>query len=692
MPPTLNELKNNEMFKNLPAVEQKRYMERTFPGYNNLPEAEKLRVLDNINPVSLRAPDPVMEMNSRNATMEEMGIPEKPGFIESAKGELPEAGLATVGAVMGAPGGLPGSVLGAFVGGSASKAIDKTAEYLSNKRSENANIKQDIVDISKTGAKQGMYELVGGSLIKFGNKLLKPATKTLTENAKVAYRTLDKYMPKVRDDKFNIFNPFSWKPVQRGMDMKHPSVLPAEATDNWALDWMHNVSEGAIWGREKFMQYNKMRDQAIGEMQDEMIQSYGMKKDPTVLGNMVVQVARDNWKGYKENITKPLYDAVEDMVKPEIKQKVVKGYVETGVLDANGKPARQVVEKVIDEEVGGVKVSIRELKRLAEPLKKKAEVLQGFGGEDTGDNIVKAVMDLPDEVQFGVAQSLRTRLLDINSKFSVTNKNAQAVRISNQFGEALDKNIETALKKNNTEAYIIWQDAQRLYKEGSQKYNNQFVRKLIRQADPNLNGEPEKVLTSIFRNGGTSGIRKVAAAIGPDNFRMLKRWYIEDLLVKSTPKGEGIAIGKNLKNNMYGRSGMGEEGINAIFTGEERKALDDIATTLEVVQSKSSSGQGGMLIQLMQGGALATGLTSLTGAIGDQNVSNVLGGTSAIILAGPQVMARVMINPIGAKWLTEGLRTPLEKAGTERAAAIMFRLNDIINKTEEKMADEVYKE
>lgn len=711
--PSLKDVVANEKYKNLPPSEQNKLLSKMFPQYAGLPENEKLKFLQmsrtvqtdtNVAPppengLSLRS-DPYKASDNRNATPEEMGITYKPSTMEAMKEELPAGGLATAGAVVGSAGGFPGAIGGAFVGGMLSEGIDKTAEYLSGKRPEDATLQQDVVDITSEGGKQGMYELGGGLAVKGLAKVFAPVAKSVTEKGKVALRTLDKYMPHVRDDKFNLLNPFSWKPISRAMDMNVPGVRPAEMTENWGLDLAQNISKGAVLGGKHHAEYELARDKAVDNMLEAAAESYGKLYPQDRLGEMVVGVTKNQWKQWKKIYTKPLYDAVEDMVKPEVVEKTVKGYVDITnssgepLLDAAGKPMRRAVDHIVKEEVGGAKISTKMLKELAAPMAKNAETLKGFGGEETGDNVVNAIMDLPDTIPFYIAQDLKTRLGDVVKKFDLTNKNARAVRAATMMSEQLDDATETALKEYSPEAYQLWQDANRLYREGSTKYNNKFLRKLIRQADPDLNGEPETVLRSIFRNGGKSNINRTIVAIGPDNFRMLKRWYLTDTLKKSGyVPGESIARGTSLRDRLYGPTGMGEDAMDVIFTGEERKALDDIITTLTTIQARQATGQGSMLIQLMQGSAIA-GVAGGAGAAiaGDSSTGAGVAAGSLAILAAPEVMARVMLNPIGAKWLSEGFRTPFEKAATERGAAILLRLKDLADRAKEDIDKEQWKE
>ena len=220
-----------------------------------------------------------------------------------------------------------------------------------------------------------------------------------------------------------------------------------------------------------------------------------------------------------------------------------------------------------------------------------------------------------------------------------------------------------------------------MYKEGAGKYNNRFIRGLIKQADPiGGKGEPGKVLSTIFKNGGVDNINKVKTAVGPQLWNQMKGWHVRELLLKSTNKTTGIVNGVTLKNNMFGSSGMRREAMEAIYTREEIKQLENNAITLGVIQARQGGGAGGMLIQLAQAGAI-TGIATGT-----------LQKTSVAVLVAPEVLARMLTSQRATKWFLNtqkfGNKGILVGSTASRMTNLAKEIEDKITKEREDITKE----
>ena len=115
-------------------------------------------------------------------------------------------------------------------------------------------------------------------------------------------------------------------------------------------------------------------------------------------------------------------------------------------------------------------------------------------------------------------------------------------------------------------------------------------------------------------------------------------------------------------DKLVGKGAGKIQGAAQTFSEQQLTSLHDFATTVKLIQDRLSTGTGGMLIQLVQGGAL---------------LHLVTGGPKLLdipILIGPEVMARIMVSKTGAKWLTEGLRMPRTAAAAIDVSAKLLAI------------------
>lgn len=543
---------------------------------------------------------------------------EKTGVWTSIKEDLkanwPQYAGATLGSITGIPGGFPGMIGGAAFGGAAGEAYKQLGQHLGKPEEAPQTPTEAARRIATEGLKQAVYEATSGAIMKVMGKVLAPFKKTVTAEAKTAFNTLQKYMPK-----------------------KIPSLLPAEMTKHRGLEVLHNIAGKSAIGGHKIADFkNVIREKAIEDMVDDLANSFGKQVDPDVLGNTVVDVIQSKFKKFEDTITTPLYNTV----------------------------AKMTTEKE-------VKIPLSKLKDSVAKQIEKVSQLKGIASESAGDNMIKAIKELPDVVDFATAQDLRSRLLSIADEFSITNKRAPAIGLANKLRNELDEIINVSLKQQNKRAHAVWRQANEIYKRGTQKYNNRFIRQLIKQAK----NEPERVLRSIFKNGGITGIKRTKEIVGEETWKTLKSWYVRDLINKSTSK-EGIVDGRTLLMRMYSHtSGMGKEAIRQIFTKSEQENIRAVALALKVAQTRQAEGEGGMLIKLLQAGAL----TNLIFRPGQ------LTSPSVVLLMGPEILSRMMLNPISSKWLSVGLKAP---KGSRLAVSTALRLSGIANKIENKIKKE----
>jgi hypothetical protein len=153
----------------------------------------------------------------------------------------------------------------------------------------------------------------------------------------------------------------------------------------------------------------------------------------------------------------------------------------------------------------------------------------------------------------------------------------------------------------------------------------------------------------------------------------MKGWHVREMLLKSVDQNTGVVQGTRFKNRMFGGSGMRRDAMEAIYTKDEIKALENNAITLGVIQAKQGGGAGGMLIQLAQAGAIA-------GIATGQFERASLG-----VLIAPEVVARILTSAKANKWLLS--QHQIGKKGV-LVGSTALRLSNLARKFEDQIGKE----
>ncbi len=521
-------------------------------------------------------------------------------FVRSVGPEVAGGTLGAMGAVraMGAlPHALPkilaGLITAAGAGGGAAAGEQVRAQLPGE---EPATLESTLA----AGGRGLVGEAVGRGAVAVGQKVLAPFKKVVSKETETALNVLGDRMPKPKGFEFIT-----------SAGRRHPGLLPAEATDNRILDIMQNISESSLIGGGKIQTFKANRSEVIRGIADEMVEVFGKSADPDMAGEVFARTVAKQIKPSRM-AANSLYNTVDDMTQ-------------------------------------GIVVPTASMKKFALPLVKVSEELGGVGAASSGDDLIGTISQMPDGISFRAAKELRSRLLSVVDEFSITNKKAPAIGKAKKLIGFIDEATSNALKANNPEALGLWREANKIYKEGSKQFDNAFIRRLIKSADPDFGGSPESIVKAIWKpKNPTNIIRARKAVMGPKKrfgdhaWRKIQGYGLQDLVEGATDPSTGIISGKKLLNRIKALGGTFNEG----FSVTQRQGIKDFAETLNRVQTRQGEGTGRMLIQLTQGGMalglFGAGLTPEAGAV----------------LLGPAVLARMFTNPIAAKWLSQGLELP----------------------------------
>jgi hypothetical protein len=185
-----------------------------------------------------------------------------------------------------------------------------------------------------------------------------------------------------------------------------------------------------------------------------------------------------------------------------------------------------------------------------------------------------------------------------------------------------------------------------VYGKGVDIYRNKFITNIIKRSKD----KPHQVLNMVFEKHGTKGVQRVQNVVGPKMWRKLKGWHSADMFTQSKAVKEGVGeylSGQKLKGLLSDKkSAYGRETLEAVYTKGELARLDELATTLIKTQERQPGRGGGMWIQLVQ--PLAFG-AMLMGRFDK---------TAGAILLGPQLLGRIMHDPIASRYLINQLKLP----------------------------------
>lgn len=546
-------------------------------------------------------------------TAQEAAFAPGPRDVRDGEGlDLPIGALAggTIGAIAGAPGGPVGAAAGGALGAAGGEAVEQLA-----RRAIGLPVPETSLEAAKQIGKEAALGAVGeiGGRVALGLggrafRAIKPRP-VVTPEAERAIRFLDTNLP---TQERGVLNPFRYL-VGKERQAKL-TLLPAEANESRAIDLLHNASEASILGGQAISGFKKNRDKALVDIADDIIDFMGERAEPDLVGELFVNAANRELK--------------------------------------TSRVGAKIMYNTVDSLAGDTRVQLGTLKDFAEPLQEVATELRGIGATAAGDPTITGILDIGEDVSFSVAKELRSRLIDAANEFSVTNPKAKIIGKTNRLVGLLDEAMEKSLKDSGQDETLrILREANRLWKEGSEKFDNEFVRRLIKRGT--RQGEPEAIVKAIFKDKAISNIKRAKTAVGGRNtpeWKQMQSHFVQDLFTRSTKRGTGEITGATLQANL---DKMGKKALREIYSPGQLNKIQEFANALSVLQAKQAEGTGRMFIQLTQAGAL---------------VSIPFGGAlnplSTTILLGPGVLAKAFTNPKIADTITRGI-----KAGTKTQAA-----------------------
>lgn len=550
-----------------------------------------------------------------------------PSFWRRFKEDIPQMAGGTVGGLVGAKIGataglkipashphlkgaavVAGAVGGAFFGGMGGKGYQQYYR-MTRPGAKPMTLGEIYNEQIIAGIEEGASELIGRGIVAGGGKLLAPVKKRLIPGAKGLSKQL----------------------LKRGAHL-----TPAQMTESRIIDTIEGMAEKSFLGGGKLQRLKRViQPRAFSQYIDDIVEqiSRGAKSQlsPDEVGDLLLDAISGKRTAFKA-ATKAAYGKVDKLSK-------------------------------------GTKVSLKPLKAFARKQMKEAAMRKGIGSSEAGDTLLKKVLKLDDTVSFRQAHALRSALMDEQRAMSLTKD--KAIGLTKRFVGITDDAMESSAKKlKSKEVLSAWRDANIFYKHGGAIKGDvipgitEFDTKLIRSLTKTLSENPEVAIKKIFRPGASKQIRLVRKFMDKNQWKTLKTAYLENLLRESA-NADGVVLGKTFLGKL---NKMGDDTLKTIYSGQELASIRSIGRLGELLQAPTG-GSGGMLVQLMQAGAVLNLGRMVVGG------EKVLGGESVAIVIGPPALSRMLANPTWSKWLSTGFRTP---RGTAAATTLGTRIIRVV--------------
>lgn len=427
-----------------------------------------------------------------------------------------------------------------------------------------------------------------------------------------------------------------------------------------AAGTIKNIVAESYTGHPVIEAFNKGNEVAINKFMDSFIADYGNVQGKADLGQLLTDTINKNFTAAKIPAS-----AMFDEVKTATASKPV-------IDPTSGITAYR----------GGASIDLSAAKIDAGEL----QSLSARVGLPPDNAMVNRVVASDGFVDFESAQKLRSELGDAWYAAKRVG-DGDAARQLKLMQVNVDKGIESGLgkfdKANDTNILGKWQDARSEWHSVSEKYNNEFIQRIMKAAQNS--GEPEKAINSVFKANGQSGIEKVREALGEENFgdfqaHLAGRLFtkagraVEPVLDAAGNVVEGAAPasaqnidGAKLLNELASPDGFGSDAIKSALGKEGYNTLAKAAKLIAISQEKTGATPWSLAVKTAQTGALAGGMYA---AHGDLLLS--MGAAGTVLLA-PPVIGALMTNP---KWVS-AIGT-FVKSGSD---ASVFAAYDMMHRT-----------
>lgn len=579
-----------------------------------------------VTPEQLYAGESLQEREARLAQESDLGermLAEAPQTVGGIAGGV--AG-ATKGAAIGAPfgpvgiaaGGVIGGATGALVGGAAGKGYQQVYRHATGSEKAPQTSYDAAVEMAMAGGEEAAWDL-GGQLV--GRGLAK------------GFHYL---RPKAVDDV---------EKLAVKLEKSGGQMTAAQRTDNWMIHQLDSLTRGSLTGSGRMQTIDVLNEAALKNIESELRQNIAKNVTQNLsdreLGELFLNTVRDGRAAFRTTVGE-LYGGLDDMVK--------------------------------------VGVNTTKTKEALIPMREQLERVNWINESPESRKLLDSIMSLPDNLSFGDAQVLRSNLLDAQRNLETLAGKSKITSKVNQVVGDLTKAMDESALREGPQVAAKYKAIKDYANKGYKVFDSKFITDLVVADKKN----PERIGEYLFRAGNVEEINKAkkalryAAATAKDRgvnydrvWGQMQQGYLNTILGRAERLG-GIPAGVSAEevaksiSDVSGAKLLKEftdpkrsRTLDAVFNKEQKEAILEFAKVAERVQRRSEGGLG-MVMQLVQGGAIAGAATG-----------KIEAGEAASVFIPTWVMAKMMTNPKWAKRLATSLETPV---GNGRASAALSQL------------------
>jgi len=588
-------------------------------------------------------------------------VEEGPSLTEAMLEEAPQAvgGITggITGAITGAPAGplgiLVGGAAGAWVGGAAGKGYQNIYnELFGDKKKAPRTSYEAAIDVTAAGNEEAAWD-IGGALI----------TKGLMKGFHLV-------RPKAVDD---------IEKIAIGLEKSGGQLTAAQRTDSWLIHQLDSLTRGSITGSGRMNAIDVLNESALKNLESELSTKIAKNttehlSDPE-LGQLFLNTIKGG-KGIHRTVVGEMYSGFDELV-----------------------PSKSMRDAVTLIETKTHPVSTSKLKESLAPFKEMMERTKYTGESAEAKKLLDSVFAQDKTLSFSDAQHLRSSFLDAQRNLENTVGKSKISSKVNRVVDELTKAMDDAAEAQSPAILAKYRAIKNYANKGFKAMDNKFIADLVVANKKN----PEAIGEHIFRKGNVQEIFQAKKALKEaskhilkdkakygsvtfdDTWNKMQSGYLESILTGAGRQAD-ITAGATLET--VAKEGMDVSGqkllklftdrkssrtLLAAFDREQRDGILHFAKTAERVQRKPS-GSLGMLMQLTQGGAaiaLVKGMATLAEA-----------GT---LFVAPNVLARVMTSPKGARLMSTALETPLDAT---KSGAVLGQLTAYIHDVQKEMEEQ----
>jgi len=206
-----------------------------------------------------------------------------------------------------------------------------------------------------------------------------------------------------------------------------------------------------------------------------------------------------------------------------------------------------------------------------------------------GSGIPTKTKMVPKQLDWMDAQDMRSMLLEVGRSKELLKDREQG--LANTAAEKLRGSMEQTAKTAGSDVYDLWRQAQEFSKKGHDLLNDATIKRIA-------TAYPEDAANILFKKDAITENKRLVDALslaGDEHAKTALDAYRRaaiDKLIKDSST-DGFLTGRRLYNAIYGKNGVGENTMKAVFPADYLSELNktlDVAKRMNMSQSAGSAG------------------------------------------------------------------------------------------------------